>query len=90
MLKNIVKNLKPSSTLKINEVSKMDNLEYFKVFYDFETTIEGKTHKPYLMCCITQTGQKRVFYGADCGKDFTNYLKKLKQDKILLIANFKL
>lgn len=76
-----------SDYYKENEITKTDNGDYYKVFYDFETCIEGEKHTPYLMCCLTQSGQKRSFIGKDCGKEFVNYLKKLKQPKILLIAH---
>ena len=62
-------------------------MDYYKVFYDFETTTEGDKHIPYLMCCLTQDNKKRSFIGANCGKEFINYLKKINEPKILLIAH---
>lgn len=72
---------------KINEVSKKDNSEFYKVFYDFETDTTGETHAPYLMCYITEDGRKGNFRGLDCGEMFINELKQFGKKKILLIAH---
>ena len=79
--------IKPTDKhFKKNEMITSKRLDYYKVFYDFETITEDE-NIPYLMCCITQDGKKRSYLGEEAGKDFINFLKKLGKKKILLIAH---
>ena len=80
----------PTGNLKINETLKTDNLDLYRVFYDFETNThknESINHTPYLMRFETEDGIKGGFNGSFCGRLFINYLKSLKKEKILLIAH---
>lgn len=35
---------------------------YYTIFADFETTTDGKQHRPYMLCACTETGNKFVGY----------------------------
>ena len=76
---------------KTNEPIKTDNSDCYSIFFDFETYTDGK-HTPYLVRCKTQDGDKKVFYGDNCGEQLMDYIKRLEVDykKFLLIAhNFR-
>jgi len=47
-----------------------------RVWFDFETTTDGKKHVPYLCCYVDDNNNKRTFYGVDCGKKMLNDLHK--------------
>lgn len=51
-----------------------------RVWFDFETSTDGKKHVPYLCCYVDDNGNKRTFYGEQCGKHMMNDLfKKYKK-----------
>jgi len=77
----------PTGNLKINKISKTDNQDCYKVFYDFETNTSGDKHVPYLVCFITEDNKTGCFKGKLCGKYFINHLKKMNKEKIMLIAH---
>jgi len=72
---------------KINKPSETDNIEYYTVYFDFETITNSGNHKAYLMCYQTEDGKKGAFVGPTCGKQFINRLKTFNYDKILLVAH---
>ena len=71
----------------INKVTKMDNTDCYKIYYDFETNTTTENHTPYLVCAITEDNKKAHFIGDDCGKPFLNWCANLGHKKIMLIAH---
>ena len=43
-------------------------------FFDFETSISGRIHKPFLCCSISRDGDEHQFIGEDCGLGLLRYL----------------
>lgn len=88
-----IKDINENGNLKVNEVSKTDNSEYYKVFYDFETNTTGEKHEPYLMAFRTEKRNDRQYKGCmigrGCGYEFIKFLKDIGkyEKKILLIAH---
>ena len=78
--------------LGFNNPKKPKKFNPYNVFFDFETNTEDK-HIPYLVCAKTQDGDKKIFYGEDCGKKLLNWLLydidvKLDNDtRVKLIAH---
>lgn len=58
-----------------------------RVWFDFETSTNGKKHVPYLCCYVDDNKNKKTFYGVDCGKHMLNdlhkkyYVKQTKKSK---------
>tara|TARA_R110001592_G_scaffold4067_1_gene22813 strand:+ start:405 stop:3713 length:3309 start_codon:yes stop_codon:yes gene_type:complete len=71
----------------INKVTKMDNTDCYKIYYDFETNTTTENHTPYLVCAITQDNKQAHFMGDECGKPFLNWCANLGHKKIMLIAH---
>ena len=71
---------------EINELIKTNNDDAYTVYFDFET-ITGGQHIPYMVCCITQDGQRKRYDGRNCGQYFINWLTKLGKEKIILVAH---
>jgi len=68
--------------LDINQISKNDNSNLTIVFFDFETNTKTENHTPYLMCSLYNNNEY-VSYGADCGKNFINYLSNEFSSKLI-------
>tara|TARA_R110002153_G_scaffold143214_3_gene294306 strand:+ start:1356 stop:4838 length:3483 start_codon:yes stop_codon:yes gene_type:complete len=78
----------PDNTdLKINKMVKTDNSKSYLVFFDCETITKGDKHEAYLLCVITEDNIKKSFKGKDCGKYFIEWLKRLGNRKIQLVAH---
>jgi len=66
----------------VNE--KYDDIYYF----DFETTTDGKIHKPYLVCWKSQNEKVKSSMFESCGLDFLKDIKrKNKNKKVLCLAH---
>ena len=75
---------------KITKVGNVDNSEYLKVWFDFETFTDNKIHNPYLVCWSTENDKSDIknvhsARGSDCAKAFINRLPSA--NKIMLIAH---
>jgi len=62
-----------------------EDVEFSKVWFDFETyTNEDKKHIPYMCCSIDENGIERTFYGKSCGYKL---LESLTTNTILIAHN---
>lgn len=59
-------------------VFKSDNIELLNEYKNKEGyEVEDYRHKPYLMCAVTDIGQKYRSIGEQCGDDFIHWLKTM-------------
>lgn len=80
-------NYDEKTSCKLNELKDVDNADYFKVFFDFETYAnDDGIHKPYLCHYVTEKSDVRKEYiGYDCAKQMMDDLPRKK--KIIMIAH---
>ena len=49
-------------------------IDFDVMYFDFESTIDGDCHRPYLVCGLTRDGKKSSFIGRNCAEKFLNSL----------------
>jgi hypothetical protein len=54
------------NTKLIEYEDKEDKDNFINVFADFETITNTETHIPFMLCCKTDNGFKKFYYGLDC------------------------
>jgi hypothetical protein len=75
----------PESCTRYEDYKEKDPNQFFKVFFDFETTTNEERHKPYLVRYETEDGEQREFIGENCALDMLNNLPN--KENIMLIAH---
>ena len=64
----------PSSCVKYQQYDPKEKTIFYKVYFDFETITNNKTHKPYLVRYETEDNIRREFIGENCAMDMLNKL----------------